>query len=110
MTNREKLVGIMRELSTVFCDCYGEDYLQNNILWLADHLISNGVTVQNWRDAKTDPPKEWRDPNGRLVDFLVHCKGGKVRIGNYLGHAKQWVAIGVPAPVTRWQPLPEPLK
>lgn len=57
MTDREKLVGIMGELPTVFCDCCGEDYLQDKMLWLADHLLANGVTVNNWRDAKTDPPK-----------------------------------------------------
>ena len=46
MSDREKLVGIMGELPTVFCDCCGEDYLQNKMLLLADHLLANGVTVQ----------------------------------------------------------------
>lgn len=65
MTDREKLVGIMGELPTVFCDCCGEDYSQNKMLRLADHLIANGVTANNWRDAKTDPP-----PIGKEVVML----------------------------------------
>ena len=57
MTDREKLVGIMGELPTVFCDCCGEDYLQDKILWLADHLIANGVTVQEWIPVTERLPK-----------------------------------------------------
>lgn len=52
MTDREKLVGIMGELPTVFCNYCGEDRLQDKMLWLADHLLANGVTVQPPKKAK----------------------------------------------------------
>jgi hypothetical protein len=54
MTEREKLV----ELINHVCEHHIENLLQpGGAETLADHLIANGVTVQNWRDAKTDPPK-----------------------------------------------------
>lgn len=54
MTDREKLV----ELINHVCEGHIVNLMQpGGAESLADHLISNGVTVQNWRDAKTDPPK-----------------------------------------------------
>ena len=58
MTDREKLVGIMGENPIVFCDCCGEDYLQNKMLLLADHLIANGVTVQEWISVEDRLPDD----------------------------------------------------
>lgn len=65
MTDREKLV----ELLAQACDCARWCIGCKNNLQIAaicreerfgkaaDHLIANGVTVQQWRDAKTDPPE-----------------------------------------------------
>lgn len=111
MTDREKLAKLLIDISyDQSLGVYDLLDMRDGAGYIADLLIANGVTVQNWRDAKTDPPKEWRDSNGRLVDFLVQCKGGKVCIGNCLGKIKHWIAFGVPAPVTRWMHLPETLK
>lgn len=115
VTDREKLVELLAQACEWGDRCIG---CKNNLPIAAtcreerfgeaaDHLLANGVTVNNWRDAKTDPPKKWRYSNGRLVDFLVLCHGGRVCVGNYLGEAKRWVTVGVPTPATRWQPLPE---
>ena len=110
MTDREKLVDILERYPAFFCDRCGEDDLSNEFSRFAAYLLANGVTVSNWRDAKTDPPKKWRDSNRRPIALLVHCEGDIVCIGYYIGCAKRWVAIGVLAPVTHWQPLPEPPK
>ena len=40
----------------------------------ADYLLANGVTVSNWRDAKTDPPKE----SGEYL-VVIQCPVGKYR-------------------------------
>ena len=37
---------------------------------IADHLITNGVTVQEWIPAE-EPPEEYRDEYGELIPFLV---------------------------------------
>ena len=80
MTDREKLVGIMGELPTVFCDCCGEDYLQDKMLWLADHLIANGVTVQE-PIRKAEDCRCYTKTNYGGVCFgtkeLDPCKGDK---------------------------------
>lgn len=55
MTDREKLVELISDaringhrVDDLFYHDFAED--------IADHLLANGVTVQQWRDAKTDPP------------------------------------------------------
>lgn len=58
MSDREKLVDLIDEVAegTVFASA-GEQRVSINSDDIADHLLANGVTVNNWRDAKTDPPK-----------------------------------------------------
>lgn len=65
MTEREKMVGLVKEIcNTVVKACGCSDMLPTysfckNAVYesFADYLIANGVTVQNWQDAKTNPPK-----------------------------------------------------
>lgn len=101
MTNREKLIKLIHHCTS--CEeCHDSD--------IADHLIANGVTVQNWRDAKTDPPKEWKGADEYLINYMVYCPEFGVDVGNYVESAQRWVVMGLPVPVTHWQPLPEPPK
>lgn len=105
MTDREKMVGIMGELPTVFCDLCGEDCSQNKMLRLADHLIANGVMVQNWRTAKTDPPPQDEDvllcfANGTMVVGGLREDGGW-----YANVDAEWYTDCEIGPV-KWQPLP----
>ena len=103
MDVREKLV----ELLTEFYGCdpmyYGVDALA-----IADHIVSNGVTVQEWISVKDRLPEE-------KVNCIVYYKHA------YCDNDGYW-AIGIcfndgekfqinPAyKVTHWMPLPEPPK
>ena len=76
--------------------------------YLADHLIANGVTVQEWISVKDRLPKE-------KVNCLVHYQHA------YCDNDDYW-AIGIcfydgekfqfnPAyKITHWMPLPQPPK
>ena len=55
MTDREKLVELINKGVEIHTDGYQRKSAAAETI--ADHLIANGVTVNNWRDAKTDPPK-----------------------------------------------------
>lgn len=76
--------------------------------YLADHLISNGVTVQEWISVKDRLPEE-------KVNCIVHYKHA------YCDNDGYW-AIGIcfydgekfqlnsAYKVTHWMPIPEPPK
>lgn len=116
MTDREKLVELIAQVCEwrakhcvgckedlpIAAECREERFGK-----VADHLIANGVTVQNWRDAKTDPPEKWKDDDGNLANYLVFCPQYGVDVGSYVEPAKRWVVVGIPAPVTHWMPLPK---
>ena len=86
--------------------------------WIADHLISNGVTVQEWIPA-SKPPKKITNK------VIVLCKNGYMGFGHYEDYkGKQtWYNLESGKPftdwdweycdsyeVTHWQPLPQPPK
>lgn len=113
MDVREKLVELLKTNacpSPFMCDqackyygygdCFPDRY--------ADHLISNGVTVQEWISVKDRLPEE-------KVNCIVHYKHA------YYDNDDYW-AIGIcfydgdkfqlnsAYKVTHWMPLPEPPK
>ena len=113
MDVREKLV----ELLTEFYGCdpmyYGVDALA-----ITQHLISHGVTVQEWIPA-SEPPKKITNK------VIVLCKNGYRGFGHYEDYkGKQtWYNLESGKPftdwdledcesyeVTHWQPLPQPPK
>ena len=81
---------------------------QQDVEYVADHLISNGVTVQEWISVKDRLPEE-------KVNCIVHYRHA------YFDDDDYW-AIGIcfydgekfqinPAyKVTHWMPLPNPPK
>ena len=103
MDVKEKLVELLTEF-------YGCDpmYYDVDALAIADHLVSNGVTVQEWISVKERLPEE-------KVNCIVHYKHA------YCDNDGYW-AIGMcfydgekfqlyPAyKVTHWMPIPEPPK
>ena len=103
MNVREKLV----ELLTGF---YGCDPMYYNVdaLAIADHLVNNGVTVQEWVSVNDRLPEE-------KVDCIVHYKhaycdnDGYWAIGMcfYDGEKFQFNSA---YKVTHWMPMPEPPK
>ena len=95
--------------------CYANDC---HISELADHLIANGVTVQEWIPA-SEPPKKITNK------VIVLCKNGYRGFGHYEDYkGKQtWYNLESGKPftdwdledcksyeVTHWMPLPEPPK
>ena len=76
---------------------------------MANHLIQNGVTIQNWIPA-SEPPKEWKDENGDAINYLIFAPDIGIDIGNWIEPMHTWFCLGVPFKVTHWMPLPEPPK
>lgn len=114
MDVREKLVELLNKANSacVGTDCFEgcKFYMENDCLYklMADHLISNGVTVQEWISVKDRLPEE-------KVNCIVHYKHAYCENDDY------W-AIGIcfydgkkfqidwAYKVTHWMPLPEPPK
>ena len=100
---RENLVELLKDNEDIvraWCGSY-ED--------AADHLIANGVTVQEWIPV-SEPPKEWRRDNGEMINYLVYVPEYGVDIGNYGEPAKCWLCMGLPCKPTHWAHLPTPPK
>lgn len=70
---------------------------------LADYLIANGVTVNEWRPA-SEPPKE-------EGSYLVYsCKSKTVFTARYRPRSNRWANRANGQFITHWQPLPQPPK
>lgn len=73
---------------------------------IAYNLIAHGVTIPQWHDAETDPPKE---PN----EYIVMIKGGASATA-LLYDEEEWFEMQgderIGYHVTHWMPLPEPPK
>ena len=74
--------------------CYANDC---HISEVADHLISNGVTVQEWIPA-SEPPKKI------MNKVIVLCKNGYIGFGHYEDYkGKQtWYNLESGKPFTDW--------
>jgi hypothetical protein len=111
MTDREKIVELIDTVAegTIFVSA-GEQRVSINSVDIADHLPANGVTVQQWRDAKTDPPEEEKP----VQCFFVNCQC--VVFWTKEKGYKQWFAsVGdlyfeCESEPDYWQPLPKPPK
>ena len=75
---------------------------------IADDLISNGVTVQEWISV-TEPPKEYRDEYGELIPFLV-CEEDTDYPFRAMYDGKTWGDGIFAIPVKWWMNLPAPPK
>ena len=103
MDVREKLVELLTEF-------YGCDpmYYAVDALAIAQHLITHGVTVQEWIPAE-EPPKEYRDEYGELIPFLV-CAEGTDYPFRAMYDGKTWGDGIFSIPVKWWMHLPAPPK
>ena len=112
MDVREKLMELINECRAM--EWYGMDLVERQ----ADHLIANGVTVQEWISA-SEPPKKITNK------VIVLCKNGYRGFGHYEDYkGKQtWYNLESGKPftdwdledcesyeVTHWMPLPHPPK
>ena len=88
---------------------------------IADHLIANGVTMQEWISVKEQLPQE-NEPEGALCeDVQVLLNNGKVSVGWCNRRTKLWYHMDYGedyftsndydhTPVVAWMPLSEPPK
>ena len=124
MDVREKLVELLEpHMSGLACEyesgsCELTSCRSCNARNIADHLIANGVTVQEWIPA-SEPPKKITNK------VIVLCKNGYRGFGHYEDYkGKQtWYNLESGKPfadwdledcesyeVTHWMPLPQPVK
>ena len=114
MDVREKLVELLDNAIIDSDDNYGFP----NTEQVADHLISDGVTVQEWVPA-SEPPKKITNK------VTVLCKNGYMGYGHYEDYKgeRTWYNLESGKPftdwdledcesyeVTHWMPLPQPPK
>lgn len=115
MDVREKLVELLTEF-------YGCDpmYYDVDALAIADHLISNGVTVQEWisvKDRLPEQPPNRVDEQGRSwvtqnIDCIVY-DGKIVFVAHYSFQNKFFWYSDTLHPlknITHWMEIPQPPK
>lgn len=74
---------------------------QKTLGYIADYLISNGVTVQEWISVDDRLPED-------SANVLVCHKNGLVTTNAWLG--ANWWFKNERNPITHWMPLPQPPK
>ena len=111
---REKLIELIGQVQDCGCDVTDVvvmNYVENDVL--ADHLIANGVTVQEWISVKD------RLPEGEClaVCMLIGRPAYKEMLVGYVGEDAMCESgyicesDGEMLPdVTHWMPLPQPPK
>ena len=109
---REKLIELLaehcafKEKRCVGCDegkYYRPECKTNLFGKIADHLIANGVTVQEWISVKDRLPT--REDANETESILAINKDEK-----YVGRWVWDIVARWPAEFTYWMPLPEPPK
>lgn len=126
MSDREKLIELL-SVSEEYSCCYGDivvgctgcEYEKEEdcfLARLADHLISNGVTVQKWIPVSERLPRPYVNVN--IVAYLENECGSSYRVvsvGWYSDTLEVWSILTsdgsvIDIKVTHWMPLPEPPK
>ena len=104
MDVREKLVELLREAPyNIFGNKLGNCYFYSCLELIADHLISHGVTVQEWISVEDRLPED--------DEIVIICTDDNfIYAGELIGDTwfldnDSWTAT-----VTHWMPLPEPPK
>ena len=103
MDVRERLVELLTEF-------YGCDpmYYDVDALAIADHLIANGVTVQEWISVDDRLPEE-------TINCIVHyqhayCDNDDYWAIGFCCYDGEKFQLGPAYKVTHWMPLPQPPK
>ena len=113
MDDREKLIELLDDIQF-----RGEDFTDYEIYGMrlpntvsnesvADHLIANGVTVQQWIPVSERLPEN-------ICPVLVALEGLSTAFNGWYHDGKWWTVGAGTRPftqkVTHWMPLPEPPK
>lgn len=124
MDTKEKLVELIKDGIRKGLRAKGDDRLDYSFEDVADHLIANGVTVQEWISVKDKLPevvsihKGYRSTVKKSIRVLCVCvqKSGKTMVKEgycewYNDYPEpRWQIPGTIDNVTHWMPLPEPPK
>ena len=107
MDVREKLVEILKQ-APFEGKVLDEWWFEEKIKRIADHLIANGVTVQEWISVDERLPEE-------KVNCIVHYKHAYCDNDDYWAigicfYDGEKFRIDLPYKVTHWQYLPQPPK
>ena len=107
MDVREKLVEILKQ-APFEGKVLDEWWWEEKIRRIADHLISNGVTVQEWISVDERLPEKGEEV--LVFDTRENWTGFA-----WLNPDETWTALGFDFPfdlgeVTHWMPLPQPPK
>ena len=112
MDVREKLVELLKE-SKLCSKRFDYQYSDSTIAIIADHLIANGVTVQEWIPVTERLPEEGEYVLCVLKGFNY---GGKIQVCKFVPADKfkdkphfEHFRNGFPY-VTHWMTLPQPPK
>ena len=120
MDVREKLVEILKQ-APFEGKVLDEWWWEEKIKRIADHLISNGITVQEWISVKENQPQE-NEPEGTVCELVqVLLVNGDVSTGWCNRRTKLWwhFSYGTSdfidhdydnTPVIAWQLLAQPPK
>ena len=105
MDAREKLVEILKQ-APFEGKVLDEWWWEEKIGRIADHLISNGVTVQEWISVKDRLPESGKE------SVLIALRWGEVDIGwcEDGRWRSEFVNEYEDGEVTHWMPLPNPPK
>ena len=102
MDVREKLVELLREAPyNIFGNKLGNRCFDSCLEMIADHLISNGVTMQEWISVKDRLPEQWEEA-------ICIAADGDMMIGKYTEWG--WMFPCYFEDLTHWMPLPAPPK
>ena len=109
MDVREKLVELIKEGIRKGLRARGDDRLDYSFEDVADHLISNGITVQEWISVKDRLPEAGgyvvciakRNPFSRFMPMVARI----VKNGWVNPITEQYISE-----VTHWMPIPRPPK
>ena len=112
MDVKEKLMELLREAPyNIFGNKLGNCYFDSCLELIADHLITNGVTVQEWISVKD------RQPNNKGCYLLTvkHWFDGEPVVREACWNGKDWFSCDdrrykITPRVTHWMPLPNPPK
>ena len=120
MDVREKLVEILKQ-APFEGKVLDEWWWEEKIKRISDHLIRNGVTVQEWISVKEHLPQE-NEPDGTLCETVqVLLNNCKVSVGWCNRRTKLWWHMDYDkdyfiskdydnTPVIAWTPLAQPPK
>ena len=107
MDVREKLVELLTEF-------YGCDPMYYNVdaLAIADYLVANGVTVQEWISVEDMLPE---DSNDGFADAVLVTDGFVQHMAYFVGGEWRFAESGeIKEPmwyrITHWMPIPQPPK